>query len=123
MPPGLGIIVAVLMALAVQLIRLRLPVPDAGRRARSLAWRPRMRQRDTMNYFTAHHLEVAGALARPGDGSAPPAVTRPQAGDGQGRHPIRLAGIGQVTASRAEMIAAAPGRARQQLTPALTGVG
>jgi hypothetical protein len=45
MPPGLVIIVAVLMALAVQLIRLRLPVPDAGRRARPLAWRPRMRQR------------------------------------------------------------------------------
>ena len=44
MPPGLIIIVAVLVALAVQLIRLRLPVPDAGRRARSLAWRPRMRQ-------------------------------------------------------------------------------
>jgi hypothetical protein len=35
----------VLMALAVQLIRLRPPVPDAGRRARPLAWRLRMRQR------------------------------------------------------------------------------
>ncbi len=44
MPPGLVIIVAALMALAVQLIRLGPPVPDAGRRARSLAWRPRMRQ-------------------------------------------------------------------------------
>jgi hypothetical protein len=43
-----------------------------------------------MNYFTAHHLEVAGALARPGDDGAPPAVTRPQAGDGQGHHPMRL---------------------------------
>jgi hypothetical protein len=82
-----------------------------------------MRQRDTMNYFTAHHLEVAGALARPGDGGAPAAVTRPQAGDGQGRYAIRVSGAGQVTASRAVMIAAAPGRARPQLTPALTGVG
>jgi len=82
-----------------------------------------MRQRDTMNYSTAHHLEVAGALARPGDSGAPPTVTRPQAGDGQGRHAIRLAGTGQVTASRAVMIAAATGRARPQLTPALTGVG
>src|SRR3989442_1728044 len=44
MPPGLVIIVAVLMALAVQLIRLRLPVPAAGRRAKSLAWRPRIRR-------------------------------------------------------------------------------
>jgi hypothetical protein len=43
MPVGLVIIVAVLMALAVQLIRLRLPVPDASRRARPLAWRLRMR--------------------------------------------------------------------------------
>jgi hypothetical protein len=75
-----------------------------------------------MNVFTAHYLEVAGALARPGD-DGPPAVTRPPAGDGRGRHAIRLAGTGQVTASRAEMIAAAPGRARQQLTPALMGVG
>jgi hypothetical protein len=56
-----------------------------------------MRQRDTINYFTAHHLEVAGALARPGGG--------------QGRHAMRLADT--VTAGRAEMIAAAPGRARQ----------
>jgi hypothetical protein len=45
MPPGLVIITAVLMALAVPLIRLRSSVPDAGRRARSLAWRPRIRQR------------------------------------------------------------------------------
>ena len=76
-----------------------------------------------MNYLTANHLEVAGAQARPGDGGAPLAVTSPQASDGQGRHAIRLSGAGQVTASRAEMIAAAPGRARQQLTPALTGAG
>jgi hypothetical protein len=76
-----------------------------------------------MNVLTAKAPGAAEflALARPGDGGAPPSVTRPQAGDGQGRHPIRLAGTGQVTASRAVMIAAAPGRARQQLTPALTG--
>jgi hypothetical protein len=35
MPPGLVIITAVLMALAVPLIRLRSSVPDAGRRARA----------------------------------------------------------------------------------------
>lgn len=40
---GLIIIMAVLMALAVQLIRLGLPVPDASCRARSLAWRLRQR--------------------------------------------------------------------------------
>ena len=69
-----------------------------------------------MNVFTASHLEAADllalALARHDDG-APLAVTPPPASDGQGRHAIRLAGTGQVTASRAEMIAAAPGRARR----------
>jgi hypothetical protein len=45
MPPGLVIIVAMLMALAVQRTRLRSPVPDASRRARPLAWRLRVRQR------------------------------------------------------------------------------
>jgi hypothetical protein len=45
MPIGLVIIMAVVMALAVPRSRLGLPVPDAGRRARSLAWRLRMRQR------------------------------------------------------------------------------
>jgi len=80
---------------------------------------------ETMNPFAASDLEAADrlALARPGDGGAPPAVTPPQAADGQGRHAIRLSGTGQVTASRAEMIAAAPGRVRQLLTPALTGAG
>src|SRR5258708_12977920 len=50
---------------------------------------------DTMNAFTAHDLEAEDllALARLDDG-APPAVTPPQASDGQGRHPIRLAGTG-----------------------------
>ena len=60
----------------------------------------------------AGDLEAAGllALARHDDGP-PPAVTPPPAGDGQGRHTMRLAGTGQVIASQAEMIAAAPGRA------------
>lgn len=78
-----------------------------------------------MNAFTANDAGAADALAlaRLDDDGAPPAVTPPQASEGQGRHAIRLAGTGQVTASRAEMIAAAPGRARRQLTPALMGVG
>jgi len=76
-----------------------------------------------MSTFTASDLEAAGALARLGDGGAPPAVTPPQAADGQGRHAIRLSGTGQVTASRAEMIAASSGRVRRLLTPALTGAG
>ena len=42
---GLAIAIAVVMALAVPHIRLRLPVPVASRRARSLAWRLRMRNR------------------------------------------------------------------------------
>jgi hypothetical protein len=77
-----------------------------------------------MNAFTAHDLEAEDllALARLDDDGAPPAVTPPQASDGQGRRAIRLAGTGQVSARRAEMIAAAPGRARQLLTPALVGV-
>jgi hypothetical protein len=77
-----------------------------------------------VNAFTANDPGAADALAlaRLDDG-APPAVTPTQASEGQGRHAIRLAGTGQVTASRPEMIAAAPGRARRQLTPALMGVG
>jgi hypothetical protein len=76
-----------------------------------------------MNVFTASDTGAADllALARPGDDGAPPAVTPPQ--DGRCRHARRLAGTGQVTASGAAMIAAAPGRARRQLTPALAGVG
>jgi hypothetical protein len=78
-----------------------------------------------MNTFTASDPGTADllALAWPGDDGAAPAATRPQDADGQGRHAIRLAGTGQLTASRAEKTAAAPGRARQQLTPALMGVG
>jgi hypothetical protein len=60
-----------------------------------------------MNDFAADDLEAADllALARLDDDGAPPAVT-PAAG--QGRQARRLAGAGQVTASQAEMIAAAP---------------
>jgi hypothetical protein len=78
-----------------------------------------------MNVFAASDLEAADllALARLAADGAPPAVTPPPASDGPGRHAIPLAGTGQVTASQAAMIAAAPGRARQQLTPALIGVG
>ncbi len=47
MPAGMVITIAVEMALAVPRIRLRLSVPDASRRARSLAWRLRMRQEVT----------------------------------------------------------------------------
>ena len=63
-----------------------------------------------MNVFAADDLEAADllALARLDDDGAPPAVTPPPARDGRGRHVIRLAGAGQVTASRAEVIAAAP---------------
>jgi hypothetical protein len=80
---------------------------------------------EMMNVCTARDTGAADALAlaRPGGDGAPPAVTRPQASDGRGRHAIRRAGTGQVTAGRAAVIAAAPGRARQQLTPALVGVG
>ncbi len=45
MPTGLVIIMAVVMAPEVPRTRLRPSVPDASRRARSLAWRLRMRQR------------------------------------------------------------------------------
>ena len=105
-----------------------------------------------MNAFAASDLEAADSLARPGDDGAPcsggppcsqvagavpdmiatahepvdvwpPPVVPPQASGGHraaagspGLHP-------PVTASRAEMIAASSGRARQQRTPALTGVG
>jgi hypothetical protein len=105
-----------------------------------------------MNAFAASDLEAADPLARPGDDAAPcsggpprsqvvgaepdmiaaahepvdvraPPVAPPQASGGRsaaagspGLHP-------PVTASRAEMIAASSGRARQQRTPALTGVG
>jgi hypothetical protein len=74
------------MALAVPRIRLRLPVPVAGRWDRSLAWRLRMGSGDMLNIFTANDLEAAGLLARAryGDG----ALT---AGDGQRRHAMRLA--------------------------------
>ena len=62
-----------------------------------------------MKAFAANDLQAADllalALARLDDDGAPAAVTP---ATGQGRHVIRLAGAGQVTASQAEMIAAAP---------------
>jgi hypothetical protein len=69
-----------------------------------------------MNDFAADDLEAADllALARLDDDGAPPAVT-PAAG--LGRQVMRLAGAGQVTASQAEMIAAAP-RGRPGSRPA-----
>jgi hypothetical protein len=68
--------------------------------------------------LAANDIEAADllALARSANDGAPPAVTPPQASDRPSRHAIRLAGTEPVTASRAEMIAAASGRARQQLT-------
>ena len=46
-------------------------MPDASRRARSLAWRLRMRSGDTMNAFAADDLEAADLLARLDDDGAP----------------------------------------------------
>jgi hypothetical protein len=66
-----------------------------------------------MNAFTANDLEAPGLLARSGTVTARrrvhywPAMA--------GCHAIWLAGAGQVSASRAEMTAAAPGRARRRL--------
>jgi hypothetical protein len=76
-----------------------------------------------MNVFAANEPEAADvpALVRLDDDGGPSAVT-PPTGDGQGRRPIRPAGAGQVTTGQAELIAA-PGRARQQLTPALPAPG
>ena len=50
-----------------------------------------------MNGFAANDLEAADllALARLDDDGAPSAVTPPPAGDGQGRHAVRLGGAGQ----------------------------
>jgi hypothetical protein len=78
-----------------------------------------------MNIFAANELEAADvlALARLDDDGVPPVVTPPPARGGQGRHPIRLVGARQVTTGQAEWIAAAPGRARQQLTSALSASG
>ena len=68
------------MALAVPRIRLRLSVPVASRRARSLAWRLRMRTGDTMKGFAADDLQAGDllALAQLDDDGAPPAATRPR---------------------------------------------
>jgi len=77
-----------------------------------------------MNVFTANDLQATDllALARLDDHGPLPVVTPPPVSDGRGRQAIRLAGARHVT-GQAEMIAAAPGRARQQLTSAVTGAG
>jgi len=61
--------------------------------------------------------DMIATAQEPTDPRSPPETS--------GRHGVagRSPGHPPVTASRAEMIAAASGRARQQLTPALTGVG
>ena len=66
--------------------------------------------------------DTTPAAREPTDARPPPVVSpgtsggRSPAAGSPGRHP-------PVTASRAELIAAAPGRGRHQLTPALLGVG
>ena len=98
---GLVIAIAVVMALAVPRIRLscRCPLQAAG----PDPWPGGCGcgTADMMNVFTANDLQAADllALARPGDAAAPPAVAPPPASHGAGRHAIRLAGAGQVTAS------------------------
>jgi hypothetical protein len=105
-----------------------------------------------MNAFAASDLKAADPLARPGDDGAPcpggpprsqvagavpdmiataqepvdgwPPPAAPAQTSGGHSATARSPGLGPpVTASRAEMIAASSGRARQQRTPALTGVG
>jgi hypothetical protein len=105
-----------------------------------------------MYAFAAHDPGAADLLTRPGDGGAPgsggpprsqvagavpdmiatahePMDARPPLvvpAETSGGHSAAAGSPGlhpPVTASRPEMIAAASGRARQQLTPALTGVG
>jgi len=93
----------------------------------------------TMNALAAGDIEAADllALARLDDGAPgrcgppwsqpgrpePDMIATAQETNGRRGAAGRSPGHPPVTASRAEMIAAASGRARQQLTPALTGVG
>ena len=89
------IIVAVVMALAASRVRLSLLVPDASRRARSPG--PGgcgCGRGDTMNVFTAKEPGAADRVA-----------------------------LARLRGDPATMIAAAPGHSRQQLSPALMGVG
>ena len=105
-----------------------------------------------MNAFTAHDLEAADLLARLDDDGAPgpcgppwsqlgrpvldmtpaaqepvdarpPPVVPAETSGGHGPAATSPCLHPPVTASRAEMIAASSGRARQRRTPALTGVG
>ena len=77
-----------------------------------------------MNVFTSRDLEAADrlALARLDDDGAPPAVTRPQAGDSHARDAIRRGRTGQVAAGQAETTAIASSEVAGQ-TPARLGVG
>ncbi len=100
-----------------------------------------------MNALAVNDIEAADLLARLDDDGPPGRCRPPRSHSGRpvpdiiataqepkdqrpppetsGGHSAvaRSPGHPPVTASRAEMIAAASGHARQQLTPALTGVG
>jgi hypothetical protein len=100
-----------------------------------------------MNALAVNDIEAADLLARLDDDGPPGRCGPPRSHSGRpvpdiiataqepkdqrpppetsGGHSAvaRSPGHPPVTASRAEMIAAASGHARQQLTPALTGVG
>lgn len=135
--------------LALPRIRLTLPVSDASCQARPLARQLRRRQGDTMNAFTAADQEAADllALARLDDDGAPCPSGLPRSQPGR-PGPDNDRGRGSAAAAdapaggqrrarrgrfsrpapagachRGRTIAAAPGRARRQLTPALTGAG
>ncbi len=102
---------------------------------------------DTMNALAANDIMAADPLARLDDDGSPgrcgppwshpgrpvpdmiataqePKDPRPPPETSGGHSAVaRSPGHPPVTASRAEMIAAASGRARQQLTPTVAGVG
>ena len=77
-----------------------------------------------MNTFTSRDVEAAYglALARLDDDGAPPAVTRPQAGDSHDRDANRRGRIGQLAASPAQTPGIASGEVAEQ-TPAPLGAG
>lgn len=85
---------------------------------------PGYRDGDIVTAFTSRDVEAADrlALARLDDDGAPPAVTRPQAGDSHDLDATRRGRIGQVAVSQAQTPAIASGEVAEQ-TPALFGVG
>ena len=111
------------MALAVPRIRLRLSVPVASRRARSLAWRLRMRTGDTMKGFAADDLQAGDllALARLDDDGAPPAATRPRPAGTAPRRYAYPGGSAPAPAVPARP-ASAPGPARVPDGPVIAAV-